>query len=71
MKVKFLFIAFLISMASCNPYKGFKGVDDKGMGRKAPSIEMTESFEKVNKKNNRKMKRKMKKRQKRMGAPIK
>ncbi len=69
MKIKVLSITlFLLTLISCNPYKGFSGVDDKGMGRKPPSVEMTESFEKSQKKSNRHFKKEMRKRKKKFGS---
>lgn len=69
MKIRVLSIVlFLFTFIACNPYKGFSGVDDKGMGRKPPSVKMTESFEKSQKKSNRRFKKEMKKRQKKLGS---
>lgn len=68
--IGFLIVGF-ISISGCNPYKGFKGVDKKGMGRKPPSVEVVNGYEKDQKKGNRKMKREMKRRRRIYGAPTK
>jgi uncharacterized protein YxeA len=69
MKYSLLLILSLI-LIGCNPYKGFTGVDPKGMGRKPPSVKISDDIQKSQKKGNRKMKREMKKKRKKYGAPI-
>jgi len=75
MKIKqiLLFSTLLILFWACsNPYKGFKGVNPKGMkNNKLPSTELREGHKKSEKKMKRKYRREMKKRQKEMGNPVK
>ena len=54
---------------SCgNPYKGFKGVDKKGMSvRKTPSQELKEDMKKSEKRMQRRYKRDMKRKKKKLG----
>ena len=52
-----------------NPYKGFDGVDDKGMGRTPPSMQISDDYKKQQKKQNRRNKRVMKKRKRELGTP--
>ena len=62
-------LLILIVAASCNPYKGFRGVDKKGMKKnKPPSQELREDYEKMNKKSSRAYKREARKRKKRLGT---
>ncbi len=69
MKNKLLIMCILIALISCNPYKGFKGVDPKGMGNKPPSVQIADDIQKDQKKSNRKMKREMRRKRKIYGAP--
>lgn len=69
MKNKLLLVGVLMALISCNPYKGFKGVDPKGMGNKPPSVRIADDMKKDQKKSNRKMKREMKRKRKIYGAP--
>ncbi len=69
MKTKFLYFILFSFLVACNPYKGFKGVDDKGMSNgKLPSQEVKAGYEKSIKKQKRSYKREMKKRAKRLGT---
>ncbi len=62
-------LTLLLFCFACNPYKGSKGVNPKGMKvNKAPSQELKEDYKKASKKMQRKYKRSMKKRLKRMGT---
>ncbi len=69
MKYRLIFGSLLLVLVSCNPYKGFSGVDPKGMGKKPPSVRIADDMKKSQKKGNRKIKREMKRKQKRYGAP--
>jgi|GEM_PF-1595740 len=72
MKIKSLytlFILFSLILGSCNPYKGFKGVDKKGMKKnKPPSQELREDYEKMNKRSSKAYKKEQKRRKKRLGT---
>lgn len=69
MKIKILLFFLTVAFLSCNPYKGFKGVDKKGMSNnKLPSQEVKDGYEKSVKKQKRSYKREMKKRAKRLGT---
>lgn len=72
MKVKpSLFLLLLFGLVSCyNPYKGFDGVDDKGMGRTPPSMKLSKSYDKKQKRMERKHRKMMKKRRREMGTPV-
>jgi hypothetical protein len=63
-------VLLLIMLFSCgNPYKGFHGVDDKGMKtNKPPSVEIREDYDKQSKKMKRQYKREMKRRKRRLGS---
>lgn len=64
-----LSLLLLLFCLACNPYKGSKGLNPKGMkANKAPSQELKEDYKKATKRMNRKYKRSMKKRLKRMGT---
>lgn len=69
MKYSLIIGSLLIVLAGCNPYKGFSGVDPKGMGKKPPSVRIADDMQKSQKKGNRKMKREMKRKRKIYGAP--
>jgi len=73
MKAKTIGISIAIAslLFSCSPYKGFKGVDKKGMGRKPPSVEVSDGYQKDQKKGKRKYKREMKRKRREYGAPTK
>ncbi len=62
-------LTLLMVMVSCNnPYKGFKGVNKKGMStRKTPSQELKEDYEDAGKKMQRRYKREMKRKKKKYG----
>lgn len=65
-----LLLLLIFSLSSCyNPYKGFDGIDDKGMDRTPPSMKLSESYDKEQKKMDRKLRKMMKKRRKVMGTP--
>ena len=69
-KVVVFSLLLVMALASCyNPYKGFDGVDDKGMGRTPPSLELSDSKVKSQKKAQKRYKKMMKKRRKEMGTP--
>ena len=68
MKTKLFVFFFILSLLACNPYKGFKGVDKKGMGNTLPSQQVKQGYEKSTKKQARAYKREMRKRAKRMGT---
>ena len=69
MRIKIFYFLLFVSLLGCNPYKGFKGVDDKGMSNgKLPSQEVKSGYEKSIKKQKRAYKREMKKRAKRLGT---
>lgn len=69
MKSKILFFAFLFSLFSCNPYKGFSGVNPKGMKKnKLPSTELREDYDKGQKRMQKKYQKEMKRRNKDMGT---
>lgn len=71
-KSKNLFILSIacLCLLACNPYRGFRGVDKKGMKRgKLPSQELKGDYDKLNKKAQRKYRREMKKNHKRLGTP--
>tara|TARA_R110002049_G_scaffold216946_3_gene388378 strand:+ start:557 stop:772 length:216 start_codon:yes stop_codon:yes gene_type:complete len=71
MKYSLIFGSLLIVLVSCNPYKGFSGVDPKGMGKKPPSVRIADDMQKSQKKSNRRAKREMKRKRKLYGAPTK
>ena len=65
----FAILFSLIIIFSCNPYKGFSGVTDKGMkNNTTPSQELHKDYKKKDKKMQRDYDREMKKRKKRMGS---
>ena len=74
MKNRFQFAFVLmavLAIASCkpNPYKGFSGIEKKGMKRnKTPSQELREDYDKLNKRAARALKKKAKKDKKRLGT---
>lgn len=71
MKSKALFFVLfsLLFTLACNPYKGFKGVNKKGMkNNTTPSEELYDGHKKSGKRMKRQYKREMKKRKKRMGT---
>lgn len=67
-----VFVLFaLMFTVSCNPYKGFKGVNKKGMKyNTTPSEELYDNQKKSTKRMQRKYDREMKKRRKRMGTEM-
>ena len=72
MKIKNKFIICLLFCGffafSCNPYKGFEGVNPKGMKKnESPSVKLREEHKKSEKKMQRKYRREMKKRKRKMG----
>lgn len=71
MNLKLLLLIFGSSLlvACYNPYKGFDGVDDKGMGRTPPSLQISKDYKKQQKKQNRRNKKLMKKRKQELGTP--
>ena len=71
-KNKYIFILSLICICliACSPYRGFRGVDKKGMKRGTlPSQQLKGDYEKLNKRAQRKYRREMKKNYKRLGTP--
>ena len=58
-------------LAACNPYKGFKGVNSKGMStRKAPSQQLKDDMAKSEKKLKKRYDREMKRKKKKYGHSI-
>ena len=71
LECRILFILIIV-FAGCNPYKGFTGVNPKGMKKnKLPSTELREDYDKKQKKMSRKYQKEMKKRTKEMGTETK
>ena len=70
MKIKIpIFTLLLFFVCACNPYKGFKGVNPKGMKKnKLPSTELREDHKASEKKMLRKYRRELKKRKNKMGS---
>lgn len=70
MKISVIVILFsIITLSACNPYKGFKGVNKKGMKyNTTPSEELYDNQKKSSKRMQRQYDREMKKRRKRMGT---
>lgn len=71
MKIKKLifFVATLFLFSSCGPYRGFKGVNDKGMkNNEMPSERVRKDYKKSEKKMQRQYNREMRKRAKRLGT---
>jgi len=61
--LRFLFA--LIFLSACGPYRGFKGVNPKGMKNSTtPSQEIRDDYKKQEKKSSRAYKREMKRREK-------
>lgn len=70
MKTRIPFFFVVIFLFSCyNPYKGFEGVDDKGMGRTPPSMKLSRSYERKQKRMERKHRKMMKERRRTLGTP--
>lgn len=68
-KVVGLLMVLLLLISACNPYRGFKGVDKKGMKKnKLPSQELRQDYEKMNKRARRAYKKETKQRKKRLGT---
>lgn len=70
MKIKLLSTLLIaILLTACGPYRGFKGVNKKGMKtRKTPSQEIRDGYEQASKRMKRKYRREMKRKQKKMGT---
>ncbi len=70
MKIKtFLFICIALILNACGPYRGFKGVNKKGMkNNEMPSETIRKDYKKSEKKMKRQYKRETKKRAKRLGT---
>ena len=69
MKSRILYSLIIILLAACNPYKGFKGVEKKGMKTgKPPSQEIRDDYKKTSKKSEKNYKKEMKKRKRRLGT---
>ena len=69
MKTKFIYLIFIILLTSCGPYRGFKGVDPKGMkNNEMPSESVRKGFKKSERKMQRQYNREMRKRAKRLGT---
>ena len=65
----FFLLSICLALLACNPYKGFKGVNPKGMSNKtAPSQELKDDYKKASKKMKRQYKKEMRKRRNRMGS---
>lgn len=70
MRIRVSFLFLLIFLLSCyNPYKGFKGIDDKGMGKTPPSMKLSKSYERKQKRMERRHRKMMKERRKTLGTP--
>lgn len=64
-----VFLFLLVCLMACNPYKGFKGVNKKGMKTNTtPSQELRDDYDARGKKAKRRYKREMKRRKKRLGT---
>ena len=70
MKIKLaLYIGILLFLTACGPYRGFKGVDKKGMkNNELPSQTIRKDYKHSEKKMKRQYKREMKKKAKRLGT---
>ena len=69
MKISATILCLLLFVACGGPYKGFKGVTDKGMKTSVtPSQELRDDYDKMSKKMQRKYKKEMKQRAKRLGT---
>ncbi len=69
MKNRIGLICISLLLLACNPYKGFKGVEKKGMKkRKTPSQELRDDYEKLGKKSQRAYKKEMKRKHKKLGT---
>jgi hypothetical protein len=70
MKIRNLLLILITTLIiACNPYKGFKGVDKKGMKTSiTPSQEIRDSYDSKSKKMKRRYKKEMKRRRKRLGT---
>jgi len=63
-----LLLLFIGTNTACNPYKGFSGVNSKGMKvNKAPSQKLDEDYKKQEKKMKRRYERETKKRERQRG----
>ena len=64
-----ILILALASLFACNPYRGFSGVDKKGMKKnKLPSQALRDDYAKMNKKAQKAYKKEQKKAHKRLGT---
>lgn len=70
MKIRFFGLCLLITfLLACNPYKGFHGVDKKGMKKnKLPSQELRKDVERQNRKARKAYKKEQKRLKKRLGT---
>ena len=72
LKPHFLFYCLILLFACGNPYKGFKGVETKGMKKKKPpSQQLKDDYDKASRKMVRAYKKEQKKTKKRLGSEIK
>jgi len=71
MKIKsplFIFLSVLL-LSACGPYRGFTGVNDKGMKKnEMPSERVRKDYKKSERKMQRQYNREMRKRAKRLGT---
>lgn len=66
-----LYLTCLIIIFSCNPYKGFKGVNPKGMSKsKAPSQQLKDDMAKSDKKMKKRYDKEMKRKKRKYGHSI-
>lgn len=64
-----IFISTILLFLSCGPYRGFKGVNDKGMkNNEMPSERVRDDYRKKEKKMQRQYNTEMRKRAKRLGT---
>lgn len=66
-----LFISLSLLILACNPYKGFKGVNKKGMSKsKAPSQQLKDDMAKSDKRMKKRYDKEMKRKKKKYGHSI-
>ena len=71
MKIRNLLVIIITALllSACGPYRGFKGVNDKGMkNNEMPSERVRKDYKKSEKKMQRQYNREMRKRAKRLGT---
>ncbi|MBD98737.1 MAG: hypothetical protein CMO34_02755 [Verrucomicrobia bacterium] len=68
----FLLTCLFLLFGCSNPYKGFKGVETKGMKKKKlPSQQLRDDYDKASKKMVRAYKKEQKKTKRRLGSEVK